>query len=183
MKDSSNHVSGMIWAGYVLLLIFSFSLYWSLLLWAGVAALALGYYQRRQARKDGMQMECAHAQWQVNTVWLALVLAFVGIGGLVGVAGWMGNDPEVMAKLDALAAGDQPPMEMLRQFWAIPGSKALVAIMCGSILLYLVWTLKRTMQGLLSIWKGTVPAALGPARWAMLLLAVLIQVGVPLVLL
>lgn len=183
MKDSSTHVSGMIWAGYVLLLLFSFSLYWSLLLWAGLGALALGYYQRRQARKGAMQAECAHARWQVNTVWLALVLALVGIGGIVGVAGWMGNDPVVMAKLDELSTGDQPPLEMLRQFWAIPGSKALVAFMCGSTLLYLVWTLKRTLQGFLSIWKGTAPAALGPLHWAALLLAVLIQVGIPLVLL
>lgn len=183
MKDSSIHVSGTIWAGYVLLLLFSFSLYWSLLLWAGVGALALGYYQRRQAIKQDMQAEYVHAQWQVNTVWLALALALVGIGGIVGVAGWMGNDPVVMAKLDELSAGDQAPMEILRQFWAIPGSKALVAFMCGSTLLYLVWTLKRTLQGFLSIWKETAPAALGPLRWVALLLAVLIQVGIPLALL
>ena len=65
MNDSSTRVGGMIWAGYVLLLLFSFSLYWSLLLWAGLAALALGYYQRRQARKQGLEADCAHAQWQV----------------------------------------------------------------------------------------------------------------------
>ena len=129
------------------------------------------------------QANCRHAQWQVNTVWLALVLALVGIGGIVGVAGWMGNDPVVMAKLDELSTGDQPPLEMLRQFWAIPGSKALVGFMCGSTLLYLVWTLKRTLQGILSIGKGTVPATLGPLHWAALVLAVLIQVGIPLVLL
>ena len=100
-----------------------------------------------------------------HTVWLALILALVGLGGIVGVAGWMGNDPTIMAKLDELSAGDQPPLEMLRQFWAIPGSKALVAFMCGSTLLYLVWTLKRTLQGFLSIWQGLVPATLGPVRW------------------
>ena len=88
-----------------------------------------------------------------------------------------------MAKLDELSAGDQPPLEMLRQFWAIPGSKALVALMCGSTLLYLVWTLKRTLQGLLSIWQGGMPATLGPVRWLALLLAVLLQVGIPLALL
>ena len=183
MNDSSTRVGGMIWAGYVLLLLFSFSLYWSLLFWAGLAALALGYYQRRQARKQGLEAECAHAQWQVNTVWLALILAVVGIGGIVGVAGWMGNDPTIMAKLDELSAGDQAPLEMLRQFWAIPGSKALVVFMCGSTLLYLVWTLKRTLQGFLSIWQGGMPAKLGSVRWVALLLALLIQVGIPLVLL
>ena len=114
MNDSSTRVGGMIWAGYVLLLLFSFSLYWSLLFWAGLAALALGYYQRRQARKQGLEADCAHAQWQVNTVWLALLLALVGVGGIVGVAGWMGNDPTIMAKLDELSAGDQAPLEMLR---------------------------------------------------------------------
>ena len=123
MNDSSTRVGGMIWAGYALLLLFSFSLYWSLLLWAGLAALALGYYQRRQARKLGQEAECAHAQWQVNTVWLALILALVGLGGIVGVAGWMGNDPTIMAKLDELSAGDQPPLEILRQFWAIPAAR------------------------------------------------------------
>ncbi|MTJ93230.1 MAG: hypothetical protein F8N36_10255 [Desulfovibrio sp.] len=183
MNDSSTRVSGMIWAGYVLLLLFSFSLYWSLLLWAGVAALALGYYQRRQARKEGSLAECAQAQWQVNTVWLALLLAGLGIGGIAGVAGWMGNDPTIMAKLDELSSGDKPPLEMLRQFWAIPGSKALIAFMCGSVLLYLVWTLKRTLQGLLSLWQGVAPASLGALRWLALLAAVLLQVGIPLVLL
>ena len=183
MNDSGTRVGGMIWAGYVLLLLFSFSLYWSLLLWAGLAALALGYYQRRQARKQGLEADCAHAQWQVNTVWLALILALVGLGGIVGVAGWMGNDPTIMAKLDELSAGDQAPLEMLRQFWAIPGSKALVFLMCGSTLLYLVWTLKRTLQGLLSLWQCVTPASLGSVRWLALLLAVLVQVGIPLVLL
>ena len=183
MKDSRTQVGGMVWAGYVLLLLFSFSLYWGLLVWAGLAALALGYYVRRQARRSDMQAECAHAQWQVNTVWLAFFLALIGIGGIVGVAGWMGNDPTIMAKLDELSAGDQAPLEMLRQFWAIPGSKALVAFMCGSTLLYLVWTLKRTLQGFLSIWQGGMPATLGSVRWLALLLAVLIQVGIPLVLL
>ena len=183
MNDSGTRVGGMIWAGYVLLLLFSFSLYWSLLLWAGLAALALGYYQRRQARKQGLEADCAHAQWQVNTVWLALILALVGLGGIVGVAGWMGNDPTIMAKLDELSAGDQAPLEILRQFWAIPGSKALVAFMCGSTLLYLVWTLKRTLQGFWAVWQGAVPAAPGSARWVALLLAVMIQVGLPLVLL
>lgn len=183
MKDSSAHVSGMVWAGYALLLLFSFSLYWSLLLWAGLAALALGYYLRRQARKEGLQTECAHAQWQVNTVWLALLLAVVGIAGIVGVACWMGNDPAVMEKLDGLSSGDQPPVEMLRQFWAIPGSKALVAMMCGSVLLYLVWVFKRTLQGVLALRQGVLPANLGSVRWLALLLALLIQVGVPLVLL
>ena len=72
---------------------------------------------------------------------------------------------------------------MLRQFWAIPGSKALVAFMCGSTLLYLVWTLKRTLQGFLALWQGVIPASLGLVRWLALLLAVLIQVGIPLVLL
>lgn len=183
MNDSSAHVSGMVWAGYALLLLFSFSLYWSLLLWAGLAALALGYYLRRQARKEGLQTEYAHARWQVNTVWLALLLAVVGIASIVGVACWMGNDPAVMEKLDALSSGDQPPVEMLRQFWAIPGSKALVVIMCGSVLLYLVWVFKRTLQGVLALRQGVLPANLGPVRWLALLLALLIQVGVPLVLL
>ena len=41
MNDSSTRVGGMIWAGYALLLLFSFSLYWSLLLWAGMASAGL----------------------------------------------------------------------------------------------------------------------------------------------
>ena len=41
MNDSSTRVGGMIWAGYALLLLFSFSLYWSLLLWAGLAGLSV----------------------------------------------------------------------------------------------------------------------------------------------
>ena len=183
MKDSSTQVGGMVWAGYGLLLLFSFSLYWGLLAWAGVAALALGYYARRQARRADLQAECAHAQWQVNTVWLAFFLALGGIGGIVGIACWMGNDPAIMAKLDELSTGDMPPVEMLRQFWAIPGSKALVLLMCGSVLLYLVWTFKRTLQGMVAIKQGLLPARLGSVRWLLLLLAVLIQVGIPLVLL
>lgn len=180
MKDSSASLSGMVWAGYVLLIVFCFSLYWGLLLWAGVAALALGYYVRRQARRAEKPLLCAHAQWQVNTVWLAVLLAVAGMGAIAGVAGWMGSDPAIMAKLDDLSAGNQPPVEILRQFWAIPGSKALVILMCGSVLLYLVWTLKRTLQGIAAIGQGRLPAELGAVRWLLLLLAVLIQMGIPL---
>jgi len=178
MKDGVVGFGGQIWAGYALLLLFSFSLYWSPLMWAGVAALVLGYYTRRKAGQADSPVARAHAAWQINTVWLALLMALVGIAAVVGVACWMGNNPVIMDKLDAIASGDQPPMDMLREFWAVPGSKALIISLCCSILLYLVWTFKRTLQGLMALRRGGLPSMPGSGRWLALLLALLLQGGI-----
>lgn len=178
MKEGVMGFDGQLWAGYALLLLFSFSLYWSPLMWAGVAALALGYYTRRKAGLANSPVARAHAAWQINTVWLALLLGLAGIACVVGVAIWMGANPVVMDRLDAIASGDLPPMDMVRQFWAVPGSKVLVIGICCSVLLYLVWTFKRTLQGMLALRQGGAPSLLGAARWLALLLAVLLQVGI-----
>lgn len=178
MGDSNKQGGSMVWAGYALLLLFSFSLYSSILFWAGLAALAFGYFLRRQARLAEQNVTHAHAAWQVNTVWLAFALALAGVVCLVIIAGWMGNDPAVMAKLDDLSTGSQAPVEILRQFWAIPGSKALVGVIICSVLLYLVLTLKRTIQGIMAQWRGLPPNQKGSDRWIALLLALVIQAGV-----
>lgn len=182
MNGEDARWGGLVWAGYVLLLLFSFSLYWSPLLWAGAAALVLGYYTRRKAARAESMVARAHAAWQINTVWLALLLALAGLAAVVGVAAWMGNNPVIMDRLDEIASGDLPPMDMLRQFWAVPGSKALIISMCCSVLLYLVWTFKRTLQGLMALWKGGAPTMPGATRWLALLLSVLLQAGILLLL-
>lgn len=170
-----------LWVGYVLLFLFSFALYWGVLLGAGAAALILACYLRGSARKAERAVECAHAQWQMNTVWLTLLLAVLGVAGVVGIAAWMGSDPATVEKLDALSPGSQPPLEMLQQFWAVPGSKAFVGTLCGWLILFLVWPLKRTVQGMLALRQRQEPANSGSACWLALALGVLLQIGIPMI--
>lgn len=173
--------NSLFWVGYVLLFLLSFALYWGLFLGAGVAALALAYYLRGRARRAEDVVACAHAQWQINTVWLNLLLAVLGIAGVVGVAAWMGSDPAIVEKFEALSPGSQPPMEMLQQFWAVPGSKALVVFLCAWVFLLLLWPLKRTVQGMLALRREQEPANSGSACWLALALGVLLQIGIPMI--
>ena len=183
MKKQFAKNASLLWFGYILLLLSAFSLYGSFLSLLGFVALILGYVLRRRARSAGYEADAAHAAWQINTVWLTLLLFMLMLIALFIFFGWMGSDPAIQARLDELSAGSLPPMEMLKQFWAIPGSKALVGVLFSFSLLSLVWPLKRVLHGMLALHSGIEPLKLGSSRWLALVLAALLQLVLPFILL
>ena len=126
MKTQSAQNSALLWAGYALLLLFMFSLHVQALFSLGLVALILGYVTRNRFRKHEWSLGVAHASWQINTVWLSLLLGVLVIIVLIAICGWMGSDPMLETKLDAITNSDLAPQEMLRALWAIPGTKAIV---------------------------------------------------------
>lgn len=173
METQSAKNSGLLWASYALLILFAFSLYVQPLSFLGLVALIFGYAARSRFRKQKRPLEAAHASWQINTVWLSLLLGVLAIIVLIAIAGWMGSDPMLETKLDAATSSELAPQEMLRSLWCIPGTKAIVGIIIVFTLLCLIWPLKRTLQGLLALRSGIEPAE--GRGWLSLALAVAIQ--------
>ena len=139
----------------------------------GLVALILGYVTRNRFRKHEWSLGVAHASWQINTVWLSLLLGVLVIIVLIAICGWMGSDPMLETKLDAITNSDLAPQEMLRALWAIPGTKAIVGTIITFTLLCLIWPLKRILQGLLALRSGIEPVE--GQGWLALALAVAIQ--------
>lgn len=173
MKTQSAQNSALLWAGYALLLLFMFSLHVQALFSLGLVALILGYVTRNRFRKHEWSLGVAHASWQINTVWLSLLLGVLVIIVLIAICGWMGSDPMLETKLDAITNSDLAPQEMLRALWAIPGTKAIVGTIITFTLLCLIWPLKRILQGLLALRSGIEPVE--GQGWLALALAVAIQ--------
>lgn len=167
-----------IWINYLLLAGFAFSTF---LGWIGnvmgLAALVLGYLARSGARQRQQELAIAHASWQINTIWLALLLFVGGMAVSIGIAAWMGADPEASRELEAfrvsptykaleaIAAGEGDSVadpvavvtDVFRRLWDIPGVKSLTLFLGIFALLYLLWPLKRVIQGFLALLGRTQP--------------------------
>ncbi len=165
----------VLWTGYVLLFLSAFVMYSKLLLLPEVAVLIGGYVARGTFRKQGKPLSVAHASWQVNTVWLALLLFVAATVAVIAICAWMGSDPAVEARLDAIASSDLAPMEMLDELMAIPGMTWLAATVIAFALLFAIWPLKRVLHGMMALKSGLEPAQLGSGRWIALILAIAIQ--------
>lgn len=161
-----------IWLNYLLLAGFTFSTF---LGWIGnimgLAALVLGYLARSGARQRRQELAAAHASWQINTIWLALLLFAGGMVVCTGIAAWIGADPEASRELEAfqasptykaleaIAAGEGGDvadpvavvMDVFRRLWDIPGVKSLALFLSIFALLYVLWPLKRVIQGFLAL--------------------------------
>ena len=78
MENQNAEKPGLLWAGYIALILFTFWMYFQSLyglgLLLGLAVLIGGIVGRRRFRSQGRAFAAAHASWQVNTIWIALVL-------------------------------------------------------------------------------------------------------------
>lgn len=127
-------------------------------------------------RKHGQIFNAAHASWQINTVWLTLLLAILAVVAVIAIGAWMGNDPFLEARLDAIINSDLAPIDGLRAIWNIPGVSTLVTTIIIFAILCLIWPLKRVLHGMMALRYGLEPAQLGARRWLALALAVTLQV-------
>lgn len=80
-----------------------------------------GYLARHLFRKHGQIFNAAHASWQINTVWLTLLLGILAVVAVIAIGAWMGNEPFLEARLDAIINSDLAPIDGLRAIWNIPG--------------------------------------------------------------
>ena len=171
-----------LWMSYIMLLIFSFSVYWPLLLILGIITLPFGYMARSGYHRQGREVEAAHASWQVNTILIAFLLIVVAFLALLGVSAWMEGDPQVQAQLDAINASGMPALEKLRAVWQLPSARIIMVIFIVFVVCCLVWPLKRTLHGALALWEEVSPAALDTGKKLLTFgLAVVIQAGVMLI--
>ncbi len=166
----------ILWTGYVLLFLSSFVMYSKLLLIPEAAVLIGGYVAKGTFRKQGKPLSEAHASWQINTVWLALLLFVAATIAVVAICAWMVSDPAVEARLDAIANSDLAPVEMLDELMAVPGITYLATAVITFALLFAIWPLKRVLHGMMALKAGLEPAQLGAGRWIALVLAIAIQV-------
>lgn len=175
MKNVSDK-SIVLWAGYISLLLFILAMYFQVLALFGAVVLIGGYLARHLFRKHGQIFNAAHASWQINTVWLTLLLAILAVVAVIVIGAWMGNDPFLEARLDAIINSDLAPIDGLRAIWNIPGVSTLVTTIIIFAILCLIWPLKRVLHGMMALRYGLEPAQLGARRWLALALAVTLQV-------
>lgn len=180
MENQNAEKPGLLWAGYIALILFTFWMYFQSLyglgLLLGLAVLIGGIVARRRFRSQGRAFAAAHASWQVNTIWIALVLFIITLIVLLVIFGLIGSEPGIESQLDAIVQSDGTPGEMLHALWIIPGIKAAVAACLVCSLLSLIWPLKRTIQGILTLYAGREPKNAGGVGWVSVLLAILLQV-------
>ena len=172
-----NHTT--LWVNYILLGLFCFCLtihMW--LAWLGPVAWVVGIIARKRLYEQGDETGALHAAWQCNTIWIAALLCMVGIVAFVGVLWWMGQDPTIESQINNLTNGDLPPVEMLQGLWAVPGIKAIVALMCAFAVLFLVWPLKRVIQGVLALRAATPPAHSTLLGIVATMAALAVQIGI-----
>ena len=181
MQASSPKRERGLWLSYAMLLIFAFSVYWPLLLILGIIALPFGYVSRGGYRRQERKVEEAHASWQINTIWIAFLLIVVAFLALLGVSAWMQSDPAIQAQLNAITTSGMSAPEKLREVWQIPSARVIVGIFVAFILCCLIWPLKRVLHGLMALWSGVSPSALGGKKWLAFVLAVVLQAGVMLI--
>ncbi len=175
MGEQSDKDIVVLWTGYILLFLSAFVMYSDLLLLPEAAVLICGYVVRGTFRKQGKTLSEAHASWQINTVWLALLIFVAATITVVAIFAWMGSDPAVEARLDAIASSDLAPVEMLDELMAVPGITWLATAVITFALLFAIWPLKRVLHGMMALRAGIEPAQLGAGRWLALVLAIAIQ--------
>lgn len=173
-----------VWAIYVFMVIcFVFTSYVPnvSLLW-GVVIIA-GYLVRAMVRKAGAELEASHASWQIRTLWLWLWLICLLLIAVLIVFGVVGTDDvlvQVNALTDQVQNGTMSPIDMLAELWKIPSLKITVCVVIVFCMLFAVWPLKRTLQGVLAMSAGLTPHQLPTSRcWLALGVAILIQVLLP----
>ena len=180
MENQNVEKPGLLWAGYIALILFTFWMYFQSLyalgLLLGLAVLIVGIVARGRFRSQGRPFAAAHASWQVNTVWIAIALFIVDVIVLVVIFALIGSEPGIESQLDAIVQRGGTPGEMLHALWIIPGIKAAVSACLFCSLLSLIWPLKRTIQGVLTLYAGREPKDAGGAGVLSILIAILLQV-------
>ena len=165
----------ILWTGYVLLFLSAFVMYSKLLLIPEAAVLIGGYVARGTFRRQEKPLSEAHASWQINTVWVALLIFVAATIAVIAICAWMVSDPAVEARLDAIVSSNLAPVEMLDELMAVPGVTYLAAAVITFTLLFAIWPLKRVLHGMMALKAGIAPAQLGAGRWIALVLAIAIQ--------
>ncbi len=180
LENQNAEKPGLLWAGYIALILFTFWMYFQSLygigLLLGLAVLIVGIAARGRFRSQGRTFAAAHASWQVNTIWIAIVLFLITVIVLLVIFALIGSDPGIESQLDAITQNDGTPGEMLHALWVIPGIKVSVAACLVCSLLSLIWPLKRAIQGILTLYAGREPKNAGGAGVVSVLLAILLQV-------
>ncbi|MDO4839798.1 MAG: hypothetical protein Q3990_03910 [Desulfovibrionaceae bacterium] len=175
MGEQSDKDMILLWTGYVLLFLSAFVMYSKLLLLPGAAVLIGGYVARGTFRRQGKPLSSAHASWQINTVWLALLIFVAATIAVIAICAWMVSDPAVEARLDAIVSSNMTPVEMLDDLIDVPGVTYLATAVITFALLFSIWPLKRVLHGMIALKAGLEPAQLGTGRWIALVLAIAIQ--------
>ncbi len=175
MVEQQSDKDIVLWTGYVLLFLSAFAMYSKLLLLPAAVVLIGGYVAKGTFHRQEKPLSEAHAAWQINTVWLAVLLVVAGTAAVAAICAWMFSDPAAEARLEAIASSDLAPVEMLDELLAVPGITYLATAVTTFAVLFAVWPLKRALHGMLALKAGLEPAQLGAGRWIALVLAIAIQ--------
>ncbi len=181
MEEQKSPALGGLWCNYVFLFLAVFTPYIQSLGALALVALIFGYRLRSRARKAELPFNAAHASWQINTLWLYVVLFGVMVVGSFIVLAWMGSNEEAKAQIDALSAASASisPLEAFQGLWAIPGIRALVILPTLIALLMAIWPFQRVLHGMLALRAGKEPLEARSGSLPALGLSLLIQIAIP----
>lgn len=172
----------LFWLNYLLLASGSFALWLPRLTLTPLPVLVLALLLRRMARIRGDEaLGAAHAQWQLETFWLFLLLFLALLALFLGM-GLIFNEGTALDRVEGIANafsnGSLDIYETLARFWNIREIRWFTWAGLFWALLVLLWPLQRTVQGILALCAERTPRALsGGMRWLALGLAVLMQSG------
>lgn len=173
----------LFWLDYLLLAGGSFALWAPRLALAPLPVLALALLLRRMARIRGEEaVGAAHAQWQMHTVWLFLLLFLALLGLFLGM-GLAFSEGAALDRVEAIAnafgAGSLNLCSALEHFWSVGEIRWFAWAGLLWTALALLWPLQRTVQGMLALCAEHAPRSLSRGkRWLALGLAALMQGGV-----
>lgn len=180
MEEQKSRVTGSLWLNYVMLFLATFSVYASYLSVLGFAAFIFGYILRRYTRKQGLDFHTAHASWQVNTVWLNLLLVVVFTVTLISIMAFMGETAS--NELNTIADSAISNKEKMLAFWNIPGSRLLLISIFAFSFTLMLWPFQRILHGILALRAGKSPLDPRSGSLPALVLAIIIQACIPVIL-